>query len=85
VRFRNNQFTIRTSKPNVKVSWRVEAIRNDRYMQKYGIQTVQEKGPESRGKYVHPELYGMPEERGIHYYPNVEYSSLQKREISDEK
>ncbi len=69
---RNNQFVIRTSKPNVKVSWRVEAIRNDRWVQEYGYQTEQEKEDEIKGKYLHPELYGQPKERGIHYHPEPE-------------
>jgi hypothetical protein len=54
----NNQFVIRTSKPFVKVSWRVEAVRNDLWVQRYGYQTEQEKPKEHQGKYLHPELYG---------------------------
>ncbi|MCL6475074.1 MAG: hypothetical protein K6U75_08500 [Firmicutes bacterium] len=74
----NNQFVIRTNKPHVKVSWRVEAIRNDRYVQKYGFQTVQEKEDSIKGKYVHPELYGMPKEYGIHYRPDRERSAPER-------
>jgi hypothetical protein len=74
----NNQFVIRTSKPHVKVSWRVEAIRNDRWVQKYGYKTEQEKEDSIKGKYVHPELYGMPKEYGIHYRPDVERSALER-------
>jgi len=65
----NNQFVIRTSKPFVKVSWEVKAIRNDLWVQRYGYQTEQEKPLEQKGKYLHPELYGQPKERGINYYP----------------
>ena len=64
----NNQFVIRTSKPFVKVSWRVEAIRNDRWVREYGFQTEQDKAGDLRGKYIHPELYGQPKELGIHYH-----------------
>ncbi len=67
---RNNRFVIRTDKPHVKVSWRVEAIRNDRWVQQYGYQTEQEKPEHYQGKYLHPELYGQPQERGIHYHPD---------------
>jgi len=77
-KIQNNQFTIRTSAPNVEVSWRVEAVRNDRYVQQYGFQTVQEKEDEIKGKYVQPELYGMPKERGIHYRPEMERSDPQR-------
>ncbi|GIV11586.1 MAG: hypothetical protein KatS3mg020_1077 [Fimbriimonadales bacterium] len=65
----NNQFVIRTSKPFVKVSWEVKAIRNDRWVQEYGYQTEQAKEDEIKGKYLHPELYGQPKEQGIHYRP----------------
>ena len=68
----NNQFVIRTSKPFVKVSWEVKAIRNDRWVQEYGYQTVQEKEDEIKGKYLNPELYGQLKERGIHYRPEPE-------------
>ena len=69
---RNNQFTIRTDKPFVKVSWEVKAIRNDHWVQQYGYQTEQEKPRELQGKYLNPELYGQPKELGIHYHPEVE-------------
>jgi hypothetical protein len=68
----NNQFVIRTSKPYVKVSWEVKAIRNDRWVQEYGYQTEQEKPKEYQGKYLSPELYGQPKERGIFYHPEPE-------------
>jgi hypothetical protein len=71
-KIRNNRFVIRTDKPNVEVSWRVEALRNDRYVQRYGFQTEQEKEDEIKGKYLYPELYGQPKERAIHYRPEPE-------------
>ncbi len=77
-KIRNNQFTIRTSAPHVEVSWEVKAIRNDRYVQKYGYETVQEKEDEIKGKYVHPEFYGMPKEYGIHYRPEMERSAPER-------
>ncbi|HWP30187.1 MAG TPA: hypothetical protein VNK96_00445 [Fimbriimonadales bacterium] len=71
-KIRNNQFVIRTSKPHVEVSWRVEAVRNDLWVQKHGFKTEQEKPEEYKGKYIHPELYGMPKAYGIHYDHRVE-------------
>jgi len=68
----NNRFVIRTSKPFVKVSWEVKAIRNDRWVQEYGYQAEQPKPQEHRGKYLNPELYGQPKELGIHYRPELE-------------
>ena len=68
----NDCFVIRTDKPHVKVSWRVEAVRNDRWVQQYGYQAEQPKPAVYRGKYLHPELYGKPKELGIHYDPEME-------------
>ena len=71
-KIQNNQFVIRTSKPFVEVSWEVKAIRNDRWVQEYGFQTEQEKEDVIKGKYLNPELYGQPNEKGIHYRPAPE-------------
>ena len=39
----NNRFAIRTSKPNVEVSWQVTARRNDPYMRAHPFRAVQAK------------------------------------------
>jgi hypothetical protein len=57
----NNQFSIRTDKPNVKVSWQVTGIRQDAFANAYRIQVETEKEPADRGHYLHPELFGAPE------------------------
>ncbi|CUU34574.1 MAG: hypothetical protein N2045_10345 [Fimbriimonadales bacterium] len=72
VEIQNNRFKIAGGVPGKKVSWRVEAIRNDRWVRQYGYQTEQEKPEPYQGKYLHPELYGQPKERGIHYRPEPE-------------
>lgn len=69
---KNNRFTIKTDVPNVKVSWRVEAVRNDLWVQRYGYRAEQEKESEIKGKYINPLLYGQPKERAIHYRPEPE-------------
>jgi hypothetical protein len=43
VEIQNNRFKIRSGVPGKKVSWRVEAIRNDRWVQEYGYQAEQPK------------------------------------------
>ncbi|GIV03071.1 MAG: hypothetical protein KatS3mg015_1901 [Fimbriimonadales bacterium] len=75
---RNNEFIIRTSKPYVKVSWEVKAIRNDRWVQRYGYQTEQEKEDEIKGKYLNPELYEKPKESGILYRPDVDRTPAER-------
>jgi hypothetical protein len=52
-----NHFTVRTSKPNVEVSWQVTGIRHDAYADAHRVQVEQEKPPRERGHYLHPELF----------------------------
>ncbi|MEQ1823929.1 MAG: hypothetical protein ABL949_15585 [Fimbriimonadaceae bacterium] len=66
---RDNRFQIRTSAPRVKVSWRVEADRNDRWVQRYGAPTEVNKEGVEVGTYQRPELYGKPAEMGIERHP----------------
>jgi hypothetical protein len=72
VKVQNNRFKIAGGAPGKEVSWRIEAVRNDPWVQRYGYQTVQEKENEIKGKYLHPELHGQPKEKGIHYRPEPE-------------
>lgn len=55
-----NQFEIRTDKPNVEVSWQVTGIRNDAYARKFRIPNEVEKKTEEKGTYLYPEAYGLP-------------------------
>lgn len=57
---RDNQFTIRTDRPNVKVSWQVAGVRKDPFANMYRTAVEEEKPPEQRGTYLHPEVYGQP-------------------------
>ena len=61
----NNRFTIKTSKPSVKVSWQVTGIRHDAYADAYRIPTEEEKPPQEQGHYLHPELFGAAEQQAI--------------------
>lgn len=62
---RNNLFVIRTSKPGVKVSWEVKATRNDHWVRVRGAEAEIEKPAELKGKYINPEFFGQPKEKGI--------------------
>lgn len=68
----NNQFKIKSSEPNVEVSWMVMAVRNDAYMQKYPFRAVADKAPQHKGKYLAPELYNQPQEKSIFSAPDNE-------------
>ncbi len=61
----NHSFTIRTDKPNVKVSWQVTGIRHDAYANAHRIPVEELKLEKDRGLYLHPELYGAAAEKSI--------------------
>jgi hypothetical protein len=63
----NNRFKIAGGKAQLKVSWRVEAVRNDPYIRAHARPVEEDKPVALRGKFVHPELYGQPKERGIFF------------------
>ena len=68
----NNRFSILTDKPNVEVSWQVTGIRQDPFANENRIQVEVEKTGEERGLYLHPQVYGQPEERGVEYKHRVQ-------------
>ncbi len=59
----NSQFTIKTNAPNVEVSWQVTAVRHDPYAMAHPLVVEQNKPEREVGFYMHPELYGQPEQR----------------------
>jgi hypothetical protein len=61
----DGRFSIKTDKPNVKVSWQVTGIRQDAWANAHRIPVEQQKPQLERGFYLHPELYGAPEEKGV--------------------
>jgi hypothetical protein len=63
----NNQFEVRTSAPNVKVSWQVTGVRQDAYAKANPLVVEQEKEERLRGYYIHPDLYGAPPEKQIEW------------------
>jgi trimeric autotransporter adhesin len=61
----NNHFTIKTDKPDVRVSWLVTGIRQDAWANAHRVPVETEKNTRERGYYLHPELFGAPEEAGM--------------------
>jgi trimeric autotransporter adhesin len=61
----DHQFTIKTDKPNVKVSWQVTGIRQDAWANANRIPVEVSKAPADQGLYLHPELFGAPAEKSI--------------------
>jgi hypothetical protein len=62
-----NQFSIKTDKPNVEVSWQVTGIRKDAWAEKNRIQVEVDKKPGEEGKYLHPEAFGKLIEQSVNY------------------
>jgi hypothetical protein len=66
-RIQGNHFTLRTSKAGIEVSWQVEGVRNDRWVQQRGFKTEEPKSAAQKGKYLEPSLYGHAPDKGIHF------------------
>ena len=66
-RMDGNQFTIRTSRPHVAVSWIVTGIRKDAYANAHRVRVEEEKSAEERGSFLHPIENGKPIEAGIEF------------------
>lgn len=60
----DNQFVIKSNRPNVKVSWQITGVRNDRNMQYAPFVAESEKEEKNKGKYVSPEAYGKLKSQG---------------------
>lgn len=64
-KIKGNRFQIRTNAPNIEVSWRVDADRNDVYVRNRPPQDVVAKQAPEKGRYQHPQFYGFGPDRGI--------------------
>ena len=60
-----NRFTILTDKPNVKVSWQVTGIGNDKAEQAHPFQAEVQKSDADHGRYLNPASWGQPESSAI--------------------
>jgi hypothetical protein len=64
---KGNRFTIKTSAPNVEVSWQVTGIRKDAFADKHRIPVEKIKPEIERGYYLHPDAFDQPAERSIEF------------------
>lgn len=63
----SNRFTIRTSRPQTEVSWQVTGVRQDAWANANRIQVEEEKTPEEKGKFLHPQSLGIGKVDGSDY------------------
>jgi hypothetical protein len=54
---RNNEFTIESDPPKVKVSWQVTGVRRDAWAEANRIPVEEDKQAGEKGDYLHPELF----------------------------
>jgi len=62
-----NRFQIAGGAPGTKVSWQVTGVRHDAYAKANPLVVERDKIALERGHYIHPELYGAPEEAGVEW------------------
>ncbi|MCP4711329.1 MAG: hypothetical protein GY869_22140, partial [Planctomycetes bacterium] len=61
----DNMFVIAGGQPELKVSWQITGIRKDPYAEANPINVEEDKPPQERGLYLHPEAYGKRPDAGI--------------------
>jgi hypothetical protein len=79
-----HSFAIKTDKPNVKVSWLVTGVRQDAYAKSHPLVVEQEKDARLRGFYIHPDLYGAPEEKQIEWARHPQMMKQMKETSSNQ-
>ena len=65
----NNEFMIKSDKPDVKVSWQVTGIRQDAYAKAHPFHAEEYKPEKERGLYLSPVEHGQPETMGSYVPP----------------
>ncbi len=78
----HNRFMIKTNRPGVKVSWQVTGIRQDAYANAHRIPTEEEKPPQERGRYLHPELFGASQEQAVGYRPSLPSTAAVRTQVA---
>jgi hypothetical protein len=61
----NNQFEIRTTEGNVKLSWQITGVRKDAFAEAHRVIVEQEKEPELKGYYLHADELKKPKSKSI--------------------
>jgi len=74
-KIKDNQFTIRTDKPSVEVSWQVTGIRNDASAIANRIPVEVDKTESERGKYLDPNAFGYGADKGVNYHERIDHKA----------
>ena len=83
----NNRFSIAGGSPGAKVSWQVTAVRHDAFAKAHPLVVEQAKNARDRGYYLHPELYGAPEEKQLEWahHPEImrKAQAVRRRQLAN--
>lgn len=78
----DNRFRIAGGRRGLKVSWQVTGIRQDAYAEAHRIPVEEDKPAAEQGSYLHPEVFGQPEEKGVNWAVHPEHMR-QEREMRE--
>jgi hypothetical protein len=78
-----NRFRIAGGTTGMKVSWQVTGIRRDAWAERNRIVVEEDKPQEARGTYLHPEVFGEPEERSEGYAREEALRSRRRAEMRE--
>jgi hypothetical protein len=67
-----NRFKIAGGEGGMKVCWQITGSRKDPWAAANPFEAEEEKSPEDRGRFLHPDLYNAPEEQRVRIVPMVE-------------
>ena len=76
----NNEFSIKTNKPNVKVSWQVTGIRHDAWANENRTVVEENKPDKEKGKYLHPAAFNMPKTASVDFDEKMELEKTRMKE-----
>jgi hypothetical protein len=62
-----NRFRIAGGEAGMRVSWQVTGVRQDAWAKNNPIEVEEDKSDDQRGRYLHPEAHGVPEERAVNW------------------
>jgi hypothetical protein len=61
----NGEFVVAGGRPGLKVSWQIIGVRRDAWAKANPLVVEEAKPENERGFYIHPALFGQPDEKGI--------------------
>ncbi|MGW2408993.1 hypothetical protein ACWCXK_31395 [Streptomyces sp. NPDC001739] len=70
----DRHFTIAGGVPRAEVCWQITGVRHDAWARTHPLVVEENKKPEERGYYLHPEVQGQPAERSLGALQHKQFS-----------